>query len=36
VLIEQLANKELHFQHIRSEEDLQVCIGQQFFGHPCA
>ena len=23
VLIEQLANKELHFQHIRSEEDLQ-------------
>src|SRR5215467_453116 len=26
VLIEQLANKELHFQHIRSEEDLQERI----------
>lgn len=26
VLIEQLANKELHFQHIRSEEDLQEQI----------
>jgi hypothetical protein len=26
VLIEQLANKELHLQHIRSEEDLQEII----------
>ena len=26
VLIEQLANKELHFQHIRSEEDLHESI----------
>ena len=26
VLIEQLANKELHLQHIRSEEDLQERI----------
>ena len=26
VLIEQLANKEFHFQHIRSEEDLQERI----------
>jgi hypothetical protein len=26
VLIEQLANKEIHFQHIRSEEDLQERI----------